>query len=535
MAVVGGGINGAAIAHDAARRGKSVVLLEKDDFAQGTSSRSSKMLHGGIRYLEQLHLGLVFEALRERGLQLRLAPHLSRPQSFVIPVYAGARRGPWLIRLGLVLYDVLALGRRIGRSRFMTKEEVLERVPSLLPDGLLGGGLYHDAVMDDARLCLANVIAAAETDPSGVRVVTRNYVEVLRIRPGSPNSLAVRDRVTGEEQSISARHVVRALGPWTEPGQLAPSKGVHLVLPPFPMKDGVLITHSRDGRVFFLIPWEGRTVIGTTETPFSGPLEELRVTREEVAYLLQEVRRLFPRLSLGETDILATFAGVRPLARSSRRFGRKGLGSVSRVHRIVQEGSVLSVFGGKYTTYRRVAREVTDRLFPGTSCATHRQPLPGGEAGSWESYLKRPPGTRAARLAGGELRRLYHRYGTRLEAVLEQADADASLGSPLVDGIAETGAEVVHGILREFVVYPEDFLSRRTTLRYSQGGGRAAYDAVAELIRRYSPALPPDLEEARERYFAALEWEDGLRGARASGGSEGSGHATGAWREGRQG
>ncbi len=522
--MVGGGINGAAIAHDAARRGKSVVLLEKDDFAQGTSSRSSKMLHGGLRYLEQLRLGLVFESLKERALQLRLAPHLSSRQSFVIPVYEGASRGPKLIRLGLFLYDLLALGRGIGKSRFMMPEEVLGRVPALLEDGLLGGGLYHDVVMNDARLCLANVIAAVETDPAGVRVVTRNYAEVLEIKPGSPNSLVVRDRVTGDEQQITAQHVVRALGPWTEPEHLAPSKGVHIVLPSLPMKDGVLISHSRDGRVFFLIPWAGRTVIGTTETPWSGSLEDLRVEPEEVAYLLREVRRLFPKLSLSVNSILGTFAGVRPLAKSSRLFGRKGLGNVSRVHKIIQEGSVLSVFGGKYTTYRRVAKDVTDRLFPGTNCTTHRHPLPGGDAGPWESYLKRPPGSRAAGLAGDELRRLFHRYGTRLEDVLRQSDADASLGRPLVDGMAETGAEVVHGVLGEFVVYPEDFLSRRTALRYSPDGGRGVYDAVAELIARYAPTPPVDAEAARERYFAAVEWEDSLRRGGDVGQAECSNH-----------
>lgn len=520
LAVVGGGINGAAIAYDAARRGKSVVLLEKDDFAQGTSSRSSKMLHGGIRYLEQLRLGLVFEALRERELLLRLAPHLTSVQSFVIPVYAGAPRGPKMIRLGLFLYDLLTFGRGIGKSRFMTKEEVLERVPGLLQEGLLGGGLYHDVVMDDARLCLANVIAAAETDPAGVRVVIRNYTEVREIKPGSPNFLAVRDRVTRSEQQVAARHVVRALGPWTEPELLVPSKGVHLLLPALPvaagdrpMKDGLLVTHSKDNRVFFVIPWCGRTVVGTTETPFDGSLDDLRVEPGEVRYLLDEVRRHFPKLSLQASDIRGTFAGVRPLARTTSWFGRGrvGLGKVSRVHRIVQEGSVFTVFGGKYTTYRRIARDVLDRVFPGSACTTDRHPLPGGEAGPWERFLQQLPQSRAAHPDHDELKRLYQRYGARLDAVLRLAESDEALSCPLVEGMAETGAEVVYGIQREFVTYPEDFLSRRTTRRFSRDGGRALYDAVEELIRRHATVIPVDLDEARSRYFAALEWEDRLR------------------------
>ena len=162
LAVVGGGINGCGIAHDACRRGKSVILLEREDFSYGTSSQSSKMLHGGLRYLEQFHFGLVFEALRERRLLLRLAPHLCRPQEFVIPIYEGDRRGPGIIRLGLMLYNLLCLGRNVGRGRLMDRAEVLTRVPELLQDGLVAGGLYYDVVMDDARLCLANVLAAQE-------------------------------------------------------------------------------------------------------------------------------------------------------------------------------------------------------------------------------------------------------------------------------------------------------------------------------------------------------------------------------------
>ena len=512
LAVVGGGINGTAIAHDATRRGKSVVLLEKGDFAQGTSSRSSKMLHGGIRYLEQFRFGLVFESLRERNLQLRLAPHLARPQTFVLPIYKGASRSPNLIRLGLWLYDLLTLGKTLGKSRFMDKGEVLSRVPELLEEGLLGGGLYHDAVMDDARLCLANAIAAAEFDPSRTKVIIRNYTEVLEIKPGSPNYLHVRDRITHSEQTILAHNVVRALGPWTEPEHLVPSKGVHVVMPRFPSADGLLVTHRKDNRVFFLIPWLGHTVIGTTETEFRGSPDDLRVEPEEVAYLLDEVRRLFPKLSVGANDILGTFAGVRPLAKTPHLFGgaTTSLGRVSRVHKIVQKGTVLSVFGGKYTTYRRVAKEVVDRLFPGTECTTHHQPLPGGEGGPCEQFLARRR-DESARCADEDLQRLYHRYGARLDRVLRLGLDDPSLERRLAQGVAETAAEVVYGVQNEFVLYPEDFLARRSTLRYSKEGSRSAYDVVEELIERYSPTPPVDFHEARSRYFAALEWEDRLR------------------------
>ena len=513
LAVVGGGINGCGIAHDACRRGKSVILLEREDFSYGTSSQSSKMLHGGLRYLEQFHFGLVFEALRERRLLLRLAPHLCRPQEFVIPIYEGDRRDPGIIRLGLMLYNLLCLGRNVGRGRLMDRAEVLTRVPELLQDGLVAGGLYYDVVMDDARLCLANVLAAQEAASTPEQMVAANYMEVTDVRPGSPAVLQLVDRIEGREHRIYAHQVVRALGPWTDPEHIVRSKGVHLILPSFPMKEGLLLTHSEDGRVFFLIPWMGRTVIGTTETPFDGDSGELRVEPSEAEYLIDEVRRLFPGISISTGDILGTLAGVRPLARSHSLFGGKNnLGKVSRMHRVVRDDNILTVFGGKYTTYRAVARDVVDKLYPGSSSMTHRFTLPGGEAGDWNSFS----GSEAARVArqvfGTEdLERLYRRYGSRSMQLAELVRDDATLGERLVENEPEIRAEVVYGVRHEHAIYPEDFLRRRTTLRFSEHGRRAAYDAVEALIREHSQVVPQDLEAAKSRYLSELDHEDALR------------------------
>lgn len=512
LLVVGGGINGTGIARDAALRGMSVVLLEKHDFAEGTSSRSSKMVHGGIRYLEQLRIGLVYEALRERHYLLKLAPHLVRPQAFVLPIYQGDRRGPRTIRLGLFLYDRLALGRRPGKCRMLSAREVIARVPALKPEGLLGGGLYYDAVMDDARLVLANVLAAREAAAGGSGdVALRNYTEVVSIEPGCPSRITARDLVTARTYRILAHHVVKALGPWTDRGRLVPSKGSHVILPQLPLRDGLLLTHSRDGRVFFLVPWLGRTVVGTTETPFNGSPDDLRVEPDEVAYLMEEVRRLFPGVRISSTDILGTFAGIRPLARETGLWGRTSPGTVSRVHKIVIDAEgVLSVFGGKYTTYRAVAEEVVDRIFPGTRSTTSRKPLPGGEAGTWPEYQRLlQPALRKWPLA--EIERLFYRYGARLGEVLLLADSHPELKERLSPAHAEIRAEVVHCIRNEFVVYPEDFLTRRTSLRYTLDGGRSAYDAVEQILRENTAVVPPDLDVARRRYFEALGWEDSLR------------------------
>jgi glycerol-3-phosphate dehydrogenase len=523
LVVAGGGINGVAIARDAVLRGHSVALFEKGDIGGGTSSSSSKMIHGGIRYLEQLRLGLVQEALQERHLLLRLAPHLVRPQSFIIPLYEGARRGPRWVKLGLFLYDLLALGRRPGKSRFLSPEEVLARVPELRPEGLLGGGLYYDAVVDDARLCLLNAVAAREEAKArSTPFFLRSRVEVVACHYTTPLRVTISDAITGRRQEILTHRLVRALGPWTDPELLVPSKGVHLVLPRFPGADGLLMTHSQDGRAFFLIPWKGLTVVGTTETPFEGSPEGLRVEAAEVEYLFSELRRLFPRIRFTPADLLGVFAGVRPLARERgllarllawRTLGRRGTGSVSRKHCILDDGKgIWTVCGGKLTTYRAVARRVVDRLFGSNRCETDRLPLPGGEEGGWEEHRARRPAS-----AGGdgadekERERLFQRYGCRYREVLRLQREDPALAAPLGPGYRETRAEVLYCIRNEFVLYPEDFLARRTTLRYSADGGLGAYDAVEEMVRSWGRPLPPDLEAARERYVAERAWEAELR------------------------
>ncbi len=536
LAIVGAGINGAAIARDAVLRGHSVCLLDKGDIGEGTSSRTSKMLHGGMRYLESLRLGLVFESLRERGIQLQRAPHLCRPQTFVIPVYAGGRRGLRMIRIGIWLYDLLALGRRLGKGRVLKLDGTLQRVPGLGKDGLLGSGLYFDGVMDDARICLANVLDARASAPAN-QFQLRTYTELRMIRDTAPVELEVFDGILGSSHSIFADRVVRCVGPWTddpagdgsERRLLSPSKGVHLVLPalpelvgteevPHPDRSdpppcGLLLTHSQDGRVFFVIPWKDKTIVGTTETPFPGPPDDLRVEENEVRYLLAELNRVFPGRNFQGKDVLATFAGVRPLARAG--FGRLSLGTVSRKHRIVETGSkVFTVVGGKYTNYRAVAQQVCDRLLTGGTCSTRRRPLHGGDQGDWGKFVSGVGKRYLVDYDEALVRRLFHRYGSRLGEVLRCLEDDPALCHPLGPDIPEMKAEVVHGVLHEEVLYPADFLVRRTDLRYRAGNGREVYDEIESLIRTHGgDAVPPpeELDRARKTYFADLAWEDSLR------------------------
>ena len=519
LIVVGGGINGVAIARDAALRGHSVALFEKDDLASGTSSASSKMIHGGIRYLEQGRLGLVYESLRERHILSRLAPHLVRPQSFLLPMYAGGRRSPRWIRLGLWLYDTLSLGRRLGRSEFLGPDAARERAPELLDDGLEGTGVYWDAVMDDARLVVATAQSAAEAAAERSEpFVLRTYCEVIEHHATAPIRVRVRDRLRETEEEVTAHRLVYALGPWTDREQLLPSKGIHLVLPRFPFPDGLLLQHAGDGRVFFVVPWRGQTVVGTTETPFDGNPDDVRASADDVGYLLGEMARLFPSLGLGADDVAGIFAGVRPLARKKSwwPFGNGSrLGAASREHRLIDDGAgVFRVFGGKYTTHRAVAREVVDAALDRSSCETHRVPLAGGES---------PPGVVrsqldarwADRLDGKTLDALVSRYGARTEAVLELCLAQADGLEPLGPGVLR--GEVAYSLAHEFCLTADDFLSRRTTLQF---GGEADYDDVERLLEAADAPASPLRQVVQNRYDEQRAWTAQLR--RPVGGASGA-------------
>lgn len=515
LVIIGGGINGTGIARDAIMRGHSVALFDKGDLAGGTSSASSKMVHGGIRYLEQMRVGLVHESLRERHLLLQQAPHLVRPQSFIIPVYRGASRGPWKIRLGLWLYDLLCTGRRLGRSRYINGREVLERIPQIADKGLRGGGLYFDAVMDDARLCLANAMAAREEAIArSVDFQLRTYTEVIEQESSTPIRLHLLDHVTGRRSTVLAERVVRALGPWSDPDILVPSKGVHLVLPLQWDGDGLLLQHSADNRVFFAIPWKDNLVIGTTETPYPDSPDEVQVESEDVDYLFSEIRRSLPQLTVTKSSIIGVFAGIRPLARGGgllAKLAGKGPGSVSRKHRIIEDSErSFSLVGGKYTTYRAVAKNVCDRVFGRGGCVTHKHPLPGGEEGNLEDIIDSLAGTPSGDVREEEIVRLYRRYGCRLRQVLDTCGSSAQMAASLVPGSAVLKGEVIYCLQNEFLVYPGDFIDRRTALRFSPDGGREAYRATEELLRLHSRSLPGDLEKAAEDWFTHRDREDAL-------------------------
>jgi glycerol-3-phosphate dehydrogenase len=364
LLVIGGGINGCAIARDASLRGLKVALIEKDDFACGASGKSTKIIHGGIRYLEQFNLNLIYEALHERGTLLRTAPGMVWPLEFIIPVYKGDPRPLIMMRTGVFIYDMLAGRANIHCHRPLNKSELTLFEPSITPKGLRGGVMYCDAQMDDIRLCLDNAISAFD---AGCCVANKVEAENLIKKEGRAEGVEAKDALTGEKFAIRAQYVVNATGAWSnrlvwadEPHAAAitrPTKGIHLIYKKLPITRAMLFSARKDKRIFFAIPWRDYTLIGTTDTDFKGSPDEVYAERSDVEYLLDEIRRVFPDENISKEGVITTYAGLRPLMNTQGIAPWK----VSREHYIKESGSgLISVVGGKYTTYRRLAQQLVD-------------------------------------------------------------------------------------------------------------------------------------------------------------------------------
>jgi glycerol-3-phosphate dehydrogenase len=468
LVILGGGITGAGVALDAALRGLRVALIDKGDFASGTSSLSSKLVHGGIRYLEQAELGLVYEALHERRRLLHNAPHLVWPLRFVIPFYEGARVPPWKYRAGLMLYDLLAGPGNLQLSRGRPRAWMRARVPELKPDALVGGAEYADAQMDDARLCIEVVRTAALHG-----AVVCNYVEAVRLDGATVHAV---DHLGGRELALRGRAVLNATGPWSDAVRamageereplLAPTKGAHLIVADQGHAGAFLLLHPRDGRVFFVLPWLGKTVLGTTDTDCDDPPDAIRVTDDDVAYLLEGYNHHF-RAGLGRGDVLGAFVGVRPLARS-----RPGEPSArSREWRLVEGATgLLTVVGGKYTTYRHMAEKITDRVLRRLGqrggCRTRAFRLDGAPPGPWADYERDAVTGVCQRwgLAEDVARHLVRRYGRRVGEVVAVLARQPALAERVVEGEPDLLAEFAYQRESEMACRPEDFLLRRTRL-----------------------------------------------------------------------
>lgn len=362
--VIGGGINGCAIARDAALRGAMVALIEKDDFASGASGNTTKLIHGGIRYLEQFNFRLVYEALKERAILLRTVPRLVHPIEFIIPVYKDDSRSLLKIKTGVFIYDRMAGKDNIRCHRSLKRSELISLERNIESGKLKGGVIYCDAQMDDIRLCLDNALDAYDAG-----CVVANKVEATEFikERGKISGIKARDMVTGQDLLIRAKVCVNATGAWSngivkmdDPEAMRitrPTKGIHIIYKKLPHGRAILFFAHRDRRPFFIIPWRGTTLIGTTDTDHTGSADEVYASTDDIDYLLEETRRVFPAEKIDRDGIITTFAGLRPLVNTQNR----PAWHVSREHLISQSPSgLISVVGGKYTTYRHLAEEVVD-------------------------------------------------------------------------------------------------------------------------------------------------------------------------------
>jgi glycerol-3-phosphate dehydrogenase len=453
MIIVGGGATGVGVAIDAASRGYEVLLLEQSDFGKGTSSRSTKLAHGGVRYLEQGNVGLVMEALKERGLLLQNAPHLVRDLAFVVPNY------DWweapFYGLGLKLYQLLAGKYGFGKSRLLSREETLGRLPTLKTYGLRGGAIYYDGQFDDARLLIHMVFTAFE---QGATLL--NYVEVTGLTKdsfGFVDGVVARDVETGEELRALAKVVINATGAFTdrlrrlaEPAvqpMIAPSQGIHLVFGPefLQGESAIMVPHTSDGRVLFAIPWQGHTLVGTTDTPIHEAALEPVAMEQEIEFVLATAGQYLSKAPT-RNDVLSVFAGVRPLVRAP---GVSSTSALSRDHLIYIDASgLLTICGGKWTTYRRMAEECVDEAatlaqLPERPCVTHHLKVHGYHASANEF--------------GG-----LAVYGTDAIEIQKLIESQPELREKLHPALPYVKAEVVWAVRYEMARTVEDVLARRT-------------------------------------------------------------------------
>lgn len=481
--VIGGGATGMGIAVDAASRGYKVCLLEQNDFGKGTSSRSTKLIHGGVRYLQQGNIPLVMESLYERGLLRRNAPHLVEELPFVIPDYAWWE-GPFY-GVGMKVYDVLAGHFGFNSSELLSKEETLERIPTLEQEGLRGGTLYYDGQFDDARLLINLARTAAD---QGATIV--NYMPVVGLTYDDQkmvNGVVCRDLETKEEYTLHSRCVVNATGPFTDGVRkmddpatepiMVPSQGVHIILSAdfLPGQTAIMVPHTSDGRVMFAIPWHGHALIGTTDTPLQEVSEEPVPLSSEIDFILDTAGPYFTRKPT-RADILCAFAGIRPLARSSHEGNTS---SLSRDFVIdISSSNLLTITGGKWTTYRKMAEECVDRAaalanLVARSCVTKLLNIHG--------YHQHPEQL-------GNLRY----YGSDALALEELMETNPEYAKKLDPAFSETVAEIIWAVRYEMARTLDDVLSRRMRLTFLDA--RAALSVAPYVAEVMAQELGHDAE-----------------------------------------
>lgn len=511
--IIGGGISGACLAWDASLRGLRVALADKADFGSATSSATSKLIHGGLRYLKNAEFGLVRESLRERRILQTVAGHLVRPVPFMIPTYKRGNR-KWMIKAGMVMYDTLSYDRdrlddpdqRLPGHQMLSPARVREIEPGVCPEKLTGGAIYYDCECEPDRLTFEFLLGAA-----GRGAVLVNHAEVCEIvcREGRVEGVEVRDVATGEKMRARARVVANVAGPWadaidvacgaSEQAAMIRSKGIHIITRPL-VRDHAVVLRTAEGHHFFIIPWRGHSLIGTTDTKYTGKPDVLRVTDEDIEELLQAMRDAYPSAGLTADDVLYRYVGVRPLVDQETQVYK-----ASRKYEIVDYTGkglkgYITAMGGKYTTSRNLARKVCNKVVAhldrqAGECTTATTLLPGAVGGRFVDYVANAVEQHAALLPRDVIEQLVWTYGKRHEQVVELVQGDPALGQRLIEGRPEIPAQTVFAVEEEMALTLCDVIARRTGIGTLGDPGDEVLDRVLDAI---APRLGWD-EDRRDR------------------------------------
>lgn len=525
LMIIGGGINGAGIALEAALRGLSVVLIEKEDIGHATSTWNTRLIHGGLRYLEYFEFSLVRESLRERERLLHNAPHLVQPLTFRVPLFEHSKRGPLLIKAGMVLYDFLSYDKTMPNHQMnYLSSTILKENPYLQSEGLRGMATYQDGQLTwPERLCLELALTAKNR---GATILTHTKLTGLVESSNDTITIQVNDQITEETQSISGHYLVNAAGPWVDhvlgmvdqniERKMGVTKGSHLVIKRFPNgpHDAFYMEARADGRPFFLIPWRDYYLVGTTDIFFDGDLDDITVTEQEIEYLLKELTFFFPTHSFTKEDILYTYSGVRPLPYEPEA---KKASQVTRRHIIYEHTHahghkrMLSIIGGKLTTYRNLAEETLDLVQrrldqPVVESPSRNFLLLGAEnVKNWPVYFEQKSRLLANRyrLPLAVAQHLIHFYGSRADAVAALTEDHHDLAQQLHPNYPDIAAQVIYGIQNEQARSLSDIMLRRTSLGTHAGLGLECMDRVIQLA---APLLDWDSDEQAQMKQDYQNW-----------------------------
>lgn len=503
--IIGGGINGAATARDAALRGLKTILLEKDDFAGGTTSWSTRLIHGGLRYLEYFEFNLVRESLHEREVLLRNAPHLAHPIQMTIPIYQSGSRSFRIIQAGMILYDVLSYDKSLPNHRMLSRASMRQLFRAVDSESLAGAAQYYDGQAEYAeRLCLENLLDAQQAGAE-----TLNYAKVTDIlsRGNRIVALSCKDLLTDKSFTVNTHDktvVVNTSGPWVDQvcdlgeskiskgRKIGGTKGSHIIVDPFPgAPEGALYVEAKsDGRPYFIVPWLGQYLIGTTDERYDGALDHIKADDEEIDYLLAETNRVIPSAHLTRKDVKFTYSGVRPLPYAE---GKKA-GSITRAHILhdhSKEGAenLISLIGGKLTTHRQVGEEFVNAVFRKRSekapaCPTHKRPLPGAILLE-DARIKTLYKNYEQQIPTASLDHLLNIYGARTIDVLKLTDNHPELAEGIVDGLLDIKAQIVFSVQAEMACSFVDILRRRTSVAMHKNYGFDALPVLAEVLQTY--------------------------------------------------